>query len=171
MDKSLAIRQLRAAGYSERRIAKTLNVSRGAVRRHLASNRSNSTKAQTGSMVDQAPKLAVPQPLSASTCEPFRAQILEMLELGLSAKRIHQDLVQDHGFDGKYWSVYRFVAKLQEKSELPFRRIEVEPGAELQVDFGTGARIKLTDGRHRRTHVFGCILRCARKLQYLEWVV
>ena len=52
MDKSLAIQQLRAAGYSERRIAKTLNVSRGAVRRHLAGNGSNSTKAQTGSEDD-----------------------------------------------------------------------------------------------------------------------
>ena len=183
MDKSLAIKQLRAAGYSERRIAKTLNISRGAVRRHLANNGSNSTKAQTGfeilaqtgsadsnstraqtgSVVDQGPELASPQPPSTSTCEPFRAQILEMLELGLSAKRIHQDLVQDHDFGGKYWPVYRFVAKLQERSELPFRRIEVEPGAELQVDFGTGARINLAGGRHRRTHVFRAVLSHSRK--------
>ncbi len=36
MDKSLAINNLSLAGYSERRIAETLGVSRGAVRRHLA---------------------------------------------------------------------------------------------------------------------------------------
>jgi hypothetical protein len=47
MDKSLAINNLRNAGYSERRIAKTLGVSRGAVRRHLTSESSNSTKAST----------------------------------------------------------------------------------------------------------------------------
>ena len=82
-----------------------------------------------------------------------------MLDHGLSAKRIHQDLVQDHEFGGKYWAVYRFVSKLREKSELPFRRIEVEPGAELQVDFGTGARIKLDGGKHKRTHVFRAVTR------------
>lgn len=48
MDKSLAISNLRSAGYSERRIAETLEISRGAVRRHLALAKSNSTKAQTG---------------------------------------------------------------------------------------------------------------------------
>ena len=179
MDKSLAIQQLRAAGYSERRIAKTLGISRGAVRRHLADIRSNSTKAQTGSgevaqtgsgdvaqtgsRTEHAPTLPPTKSRSTSTCEPFRSQILEMLELDLSAKRIHQDLVQDHEFSGKYWSVYRFVSKLQEKSELPFRRIEVEPGAELQVDFGTGARIKLADGKHKRTHVFRAVLSHSRK--------
>ncbi len=51
MDESLAIKQLRAAGYSERRIAQTLGGSRGAVRRHVAGNGSNNTKAQTGSDV------------------------------------------------------------------------------------------------------------------------
>ena len=38
MDKSLAINQLHAAGYSQRRIARALKVSRGAVKRHLAEN-------------------------------------------------------------------------------------------------------------------------------------
>jgi len=47
MDKSFAINNLRAAGYSERRIADTLGVSRGAVRRHLRARKPNSTKAPT----------------------------------------------------------------------------------------------------------------------------
>jgi predicted transcriptional regulator len=49
MDKSLGISSLRAAGYSQRRIAETLGISRGAVRRHLTAEGSNSTTAQTGS--------------------------------------------------------------------------------------------------------------------------
>jgi hypothetical protein len=49
---------------------------------------------------------------TGSQCEPFRELILGKCELGLSAKRIHQDLVADHGFDGKYWSVNRFVKAL-----------------------------------------------------------
>jgi len=176
MDKSLAIQNLRSAGYSERRIAQTLGVSRGAVRRHLAGQGSNSTKAQTGSAQtgSEEPNStkaqtgceepAADQPVaSASTCEPFRNIILEKLELGLHAKRIHQDLVSDHGFAGKYWAVYRFVAKLGQNADLPFRRIEVLPGEELQVDFGTGAKIRMPDGSHKRTHVFRAVLSYSRK--------
>ncbi len=47
MDKSFAIINLRDAGYSERRIAETLGVSRGAVRRHLRRQVANSTTART----------------------------------------------------------------------------------------------------------------------------
>ena len=177
MDKSLAIKNLRSAGYSERRIAETLEISRGAVRRHLAADSSNSTKAQTGAAQtgSEEPnstkaqtgsgKVSVPvhETKSASTCEPFRDRILEKLELGLHAKRIHQDLVAEHGFTGKYWAVYRFIAKLGKNTDLPFRRIEVEPGEELQVDFGTGAKIRMTDGSFKRTHVFRAVLSHSRK--------
>lgn len=184
MDKSFAINNLRTAGYSERRIAETLGVSRGAVRRHLqaqnpngtkaptapvleaptGANVSNGTKAPTGSDDEsKSPGTTDQRTPSGSQCEPFRDIILAKCELGLSAKRIHQDLVADHGFDGKYWSVNRFVKSLGASRELPFRRIEVEPGEELQVDFGTGAKIRNADGTNRRTHVFRCVLSYSRK--------
>ena len=54
MDKSFAIHNLRSADYSERRIAQTLGVSRGAVRRHLQAHQSNRTTAPPAS-VDSAP--------------------------------------------------------------------------------------------------------------------
>jgi hypothetical protein len=34
------------------------------------------------------------------------------------------------------------------------RRMEVEPGEEAQIDFGSGAQIIGADGRRRKTHVF-----------------
>lgn len=177
MDKSLAVKNLHAAGYSERRIAQTLEISRGAVRRHLAASDANSTRAQTApaqtgsddpnstkAQTGSGDPAARSQPVgSTSQCEPFRQIILEKLEIGLSAKRIHQDLVIEHGFEDKYWSVYRFVSKLGMNADLPFRRIEVEPGAELQIDFGTGAKIRLEGGKHRRTHVFRAVLSHSRK--------
>jgi hypothetical protein len=54
----------------------------------------------------------------------------------LSIQRIHQDLVAEHEFGGSYDSVWRYVRKLGRVLELPFRRMEVESGSELQVDFG-----------------------------------
>lgn len=97
-----------------------------------------------------------------SACEPYRQVILEKLEQGLSAQRIYQDLVGD-GFDHEYHSVRRFVARLQNTSPLPFRRMECEAGEEAQVDFGTGAWIELPDGKRRRSHVFRIVLSYSRK--------
>ena len=74
----------------------------------------------------------------ASLCEPWRQVILAKLEAGLTAQRIYQDLVGDHGFAGKYHSVRRFVRRLGQGRPLPFRRMECAAGEEAQVDFGSG---------------------------------
>lgn len=59
-------------------------------------------------------------PISRNWCEPYRQQIVPLVEQGLSAKRIWQDLVRD-GAKLKYDSVQRFVRKLTHVRELPFR--------------------------------------------------
>jgi len=98
-----------------------------------------------------------------SDCEPYRALILAWLEQGLSAQRIYQDLVGEHGFAGSYWSVRRFVGRLQAKGALPVRRLECGPGEEAQVDFGTAAPILSANGPRRRPHVFRVVLSHSRK--------
>ena len=104
---------------------------------------------------------------SPSMCEPYRDQILSKLEQGLSAVRIHQDLVGDQGEDApSYYSVRRFVQRVSGGCALPFRRMECEPGVEAQVDFGTGAPVVQVDGtreRRRRTHVLRIVLSHSRK--------
>ncbi len=177
MAKSLAISNLRASGLSERKIAEALRVSRNAVRRHLAAEISNDTKAQTGSAqtgdpssndtkaqtgsVDESTITA--KGTSRSQCEPYREVIVAKLERGLSSQRIFQDLVEEHDYAGKYWSVYRYVHKLGHATPLPFRRMEVEPGAEMQVDFGAGARTTNSQGKPGRTHIFRAVLSHSRK--------
>lgn len=179
MDKSLSIRTLRESGMSERAISESVGVSRGAVRRHLAgispsettassrpgkaptgSETSNSTTAPLGSAEAVEPPVA---PVSRSRCEPFREVILSKLEQGLDSQRIYQDLVEEHGFDEKYWSVRRFVKSLGASSALPFRRIEVDPGWELQVDFGAGRPCQDHTGSLRKTYIFRAVLSCSRK--------
>jgi transposase len=111
-----------------------------------------------------------PQPETAlgsgppSECEPFRQEILAKVEQGLSAVRIHQDLVEDHR-DGapSYYSVRRFVARLMRKTPLPFRRMETEPGEEAQVDFGTAAPVVDAQGKRRRPWMFRIVLSYSRK--------
>lgn len=98
-----------------------------------------------------------------SGCEPFRGVIQEQIDQGLSAQRIYQDLVSEHGFVGSYSGVQRFVRRLTHTRPLPFRRMECAPGVEGQVDFGSGAPILLVDGKRRRPHVFRIVLSHSRK--------
>jgi len=60
----------------------------------------------------------------SSDCERYRLLILAWPEQGLSGQRIYQDLVSGHGFGGSYYSVRRFVGRLQAKSGVPVRRME-----------------------------------------------
>jgi len=102
-------------------------------------------------------------PVQPSRCEAFREIILTKLEQGLSAKRIHQDLIQDHGFEAKYHSVRRFVRRLGQSGPLPFRRMECAPGDEAQVDFGKGAPVVQPNGKKKRPHLFRIVLSHSRK--------
>jgi transposase len=180
------IQSLRQRGWSQRRIARELNVDRETVAKHLRGRQdpskpanaplgslgqdveSKSAGAPLGSEAGSSPSpQAVVSPPTAprrpSGCEPWRATIEGKLALGLSAQRIYQDLTAEHGFPGSYFSVRRFVRHLLARAELPVRRFESPPGDEAQVDFGTGAPLVTTDGKRRKTHVFRVVLSHSRK--------
>ena len=98
-----------------------------------------------------------------SLCEPWKDHIESALAAGLSIQRIYQDLVAGQQFAGSYDSVWRFVRRLEAVATLPFRRLEVEPGAELQVDFGQGAWVVDAQGKRKRPHLFRAVLGHSRK--------
>jgi transposase len=190
---SETIRTLHCRGWSQRRIADELGINRETVARHLrpADTPSKPAIAPTGpATADDASKPAIapigsvevgdaPEPAVAPTdstpnptprgsgrvsgCEPWRKLIQARCDQGLSAQRIYQDLVADHGFVGSYYCVRRFVQRLERAHDLPFRRIECDPGDEAQVDFGTGAPVVGPDGKRRKTHVFRVVLSHSRK--------
>jgi transposase len=98
-----------------------------------------------------------------SDCQPYRAVIEAKLQQGLTAQRIFQDLAAEHAFAGSYYSVRRFVHRLEEGTPLPFRRMECGAGEEAQVDFGLGAPIIDAAGKRRRPHVLRLVLSHSRK--------
>ena len=61
------------------------------------------------------------------------------MRLGRNATAIYQDLVDAHGFAGRYNSVKRFVARIRVREPEQFDRLSFLPGEEMQVDFGEGA--------------------------------
>ena len=168
VDQISAIQGLLERGWKQRRIARELGVSRttvGRYARQLQSADSNWAKVTPGSPPRSASNCAKVTPGSSrgmSHCEGFRDQILRMIDQGLSAKRIHQDLVSDHDFSSSYQSVKRFVRRVCESSPLPFRRLETLPGKEAQIDFGQGALTRRGKS-FRRPHLFRMVLSCSRR--------
>ena len=102
-----------------------------------------------------------------SKCEPFRELVETAVLQGRNAMVIWQDLVDDHGFDGGYASVLRFVRKLRPKQVKQFAVITTEPGEEAQVDYGEGPMVRGSDGRYRRVRLFVMTLGCSRRSVWL----
>ena len=186
MAKVHSIQTLHARGWSQRRIARALGVHRETVARYVQCAGSvdpqNRPNPPTGSAAGDPTEVAGVEaceagraPLQnrsnlptgwtgpASRREPFREVILAALERGLSYQRIWRDLKTEHGFGGGYDSVKRFCRRLKQTTPLPFRRIECEPGAEAQVDFGRAAPVITTEGKRRRPHLFRIVLSHSRK--------
>jgi transposase len=209
MAKIQSIQQLHAAGWSQRRIARELDIDRGTVARHLRSapsdpnaailpagsdgpnaatfsplpaprvesagsndgadceRGSNPAIVPTGSGGDILALAAMSAPPSPrgrpAQCKGYRELIQRGLDQQLTAQRIWQDLVAEHGFAGSYDSVKRFVRRLEQRTPLPFRRMECGPGEEAQVDFGTGAPVITPTGKRRKTNVFRIVLSHSRK--------
>ena len=72
-------------------------------------------------------------------------------------------LREETDFTGSYYSVRRYVQKLDQRRSLPFRRLQQTPGQEGQVDFGSGAPVLTAEGRTKRTHVLRVALSHSRK--------
>lgn len=174
------INALHDRGWSQRRIARELKLDRGTVAGYVcaakpaistpgsaAGTNAEPAISTPGSelAVDPKPAISTPgsQPGRVSLCREYLTAITAAMSAGLSARRIYQDLVTDHGFTGSYQSVKRFVRVLAQKLELPHRRMECAPGEEVQVDFGQGAPIVDEHGKRRRPHLFRAVLSHSRK--------
>ncbi len=175
------IQSLIANGWSVRRIASTLGINRRTVARYAPQAASKCTTEVTAgpappgeskctsevtvgsALLDEPQCTAEVTPGSRSLCAVFHEVIDPMLEIGLSAQRIYQDLVAGHGFGGSYSSVRRYVGELKASEPQRVFRIECLPGEELQVDFGLGAPIVGDGGKPRRTWMFRAVLSYSRK--------
>jgi transposase len=185
-------------GWSQRRIARELGISRETVGRYLLLRRLSKPAISTpgvegdskpnpaistagmegaaeskpaistpGVEGSKEPKPAISTPGKSagrkSQCEPLAEVIMAKVEVGLSAQRIYQDLVDQHGFSDSYQSVKRFVRKLRALQPERIHRLECQPGEEVQVDFGRGAPIEELGVKTRRSWVLRMVLSYSRK--------
>lgn len=101
---------------------------------------------------------------TTSLCEPHRGFIEAQLRLSRNAMAIYQELVDSHGFAGRYNSVKRFVARLRVREPEQFDRLSFAPGEEMQVDYGEGAPTLVPGtNRYRKPRLFVATLRYSRR--------
>ena len=168
MATSTSIIELYERGWSQRRIARELDLNRETVSRHiLLHSAPNSKPAISPTGADEAgdSKPAIlPAGISGrpSLCRQYHELILQGIETGLTAQRIYQDLRVDHNFSGAYDSVKRYARRLSVDNAERVERMECLPGEEAQGDFGLGAPV-MVDGKRRRAWVFRIILSHSRK--------
>jgi len=131
-----AIWTLRQRGWSQRRIARELGIDRETVARYVHLGQTDpkpATNAPTGSAGSKPANAPLgsedrdsPKPGPESRCESYRHKVEDKLQSGLSCQRIYQDLRDEHGFEGSYYSVRRFVKRLGEDSRAIARRTDEE---------------------------------------------
>lgn len=197
MEKQALIKQLIAAGWSDRKI----HGSTGLNRRTLSSYRKKfkkeseaesvnatrnngceSTSSGEALCVQNAPEKCPPKGVvhfevppdpqktgSRSNVAVYDAQIREKLKKGQNGRSIYQDLYVEEGYRGSYDSIKRYIRKVKGQSPHLFMRIETPPGEEVQVDFGEGAPT-LKNGRYVRPWLFVMTLSYSRKsFQKVVW--
>lgn len=112
-----------------------------------------------------------PRPQQTAKAEPHRDFIKQCIDMGVSARVIHQRLVQDKEYQGSYNSVQRFVAKI--KGSQPPRTtspMTYSPGEAAQIDFGKGPTLVDSEtGQQTKTWFFVMVL-CWSRHMYAELV-
>ena len=140
VEKREAVLTLLKLGWSYRKIERETGVHRETIagydRERDRERDSKPATVPTGTEGQNRPECP---PGTGSFCESYRAQIESKLRQGLDARRVHQDLVFEHGFSGGYDSVKRFCRSLKKTEPEVFARIEVAPGHQMQIDFFKGA--------------------------------
>lgn len=130
-------------GQSERSIGRDLGCARETVRRYAGLARDRGYLAQSSpapSLADLAASshdLYVVRRSNVSSVEPYRSIVKEMLKNQAEAVAIHSRLRKNHGYTGSYSAIRRFIAHLVPSTPEGIVRIEVAPGKQAQVDFGT----------------------------------
>jgi transposase len=137
----VTIEVLQQRGQSQSQTARLLGVSEGTVRYHLRRARGGTPDGRRkASRIEQLG-------LAEAVAHWWQSQI-EILgqQRPPSVQLLHEFLRAEHGYDGSYKSVRKFVRTRYGQPPIrPFRRIETPPGAQTQSDWGEFREVDLGD--------------------------
>lgn len=105
--------------------------------------------------------------IRASKLDPFKADIIRMLESHpYTATQVFQK-IREQGFAGRYSIVKRYVAKVRPKRSPAFLKLVFQPGEAAQVDWGSFGTVRVGSAM-RRLSFFVMVL-CHSRMMYLEF--
>ena len=105
----------------------------------------------------------------SSKLDPFKAQIVQMLEkYPYSAAQVLQRL-REQGFDGGYSIVKAYVHTIRPKRQPAFLKLAFAPGECAQVDWGSFGSVPV--GQTSRRLSFFVMVLCYSRLMYVEFTV
>lgn len=168
--------RLMQRNHSNRQIADILHINRKTVDKYAAwakeqgllQGRLPSAKELKRLLKQQFPAQSPPQ--NCSSVEPYRETVKKLRDQGVEIAAIRQRLIDNYDYTGSYAAVWRFVNNLEPKSPEPTVRVEVKPGKEAQVDFGSaGQMIDPHTHKLRKAWAFVMTLSFSRH-QYVEFV-
>ncbi len=121
------IQEWRSQGVEKREIARRLQLDIKTVRRHIR-------KIEAGAV---APARTSP----GSKLDAYAERIVELAATGRTAWNVYLALREDAAFTASYELIKKRVAQLRHRDPRVYERLEHQPGAEMQADFGELARI------------------------------
>ncbi len=107
--------------------------------------------------------------LQPSRLDPFKNDIVRMLEAHpYTAVQVFQRL-REQGFDGSYSMVKKYVRKVRPPRTPAFLKLTFAPGECAQVDWGSYGSVNV--GSTRRKLSFFVMVLCYSRMMYLEFTV
>lgn len=105
----------------------------------------------------------------ASKLDPFKPELLRLLERHpYSAAQVFQRL-REHGFDGSYGLVKAYVRTVRPRRQPAFLTLAFAPGECAQVDWGSFGVVPVGQ-THRQLSFFVMVL-CYSRMRYVEFTV
>lgn len=157
------------AGETDRAIARELHVARKTVAKYRAwAEREGWIEGTMPTLeeLDVRVRALLPHsnlPRTPFKAERYRERIEALRREGVEMQAIFQRLKTEHGYDGSYSALYRYVRYLENRTPTAFVRLEWDPGEEAQVDFGSaGKMIEPASGELKQAWVFVMTLSYSR---------
>lgn len=109
-------------------------------------------------------------PKRPSKLDPFKGQVIRLLEEhDYSARQIFQ-LLRERGYGGQYTLLKAFVRQVRPKQRPAFLTLHFQPGECAQVDWGCAGSVPVGSTWRRRLSIFVMVLAFSRKM-YLEFTL
>lgn len=122
-----------------------------------------------GKWLDQGKYIPRKSVLKTSKLDPFKDDIIRMIEHHpYTATQIYQR-VEELGYKGSYSTVKKYVRKVRPKRSSAFLKLSFAPGDCAQVDWGSFGSVNV--GETRRRLSFFVMVLCYSRMMYVEFTV